>query len=126
MDQILPPSHRALVRTYTNSPLSVHTIPAPTVTPGSAIVRMLPAGILSYIGDIYIGVALGTLVEGRPRVRTVQMNGNAVAGMQALAAFGPVVAVLDISSLEVVQTRISSSSPLSSKEYARRSFSNHR
>lgn len=51
-----PPTHRALILPSRSTPLHVTTTqPTPQPTPGSAIVRILAAGILSYSGQIYSG-----------------------------------------------------------------------
>ena len=70
----LPKTHRALVLTSTNEPPIVQSIPTPTPTPGSAIVRVLGAGVISYSRDIYNGkrqyayptpLVIGTSAIGR-------------------------------------------------------------
>ncbi|PYI06974.1 GroES-like protein [Aspergillus sclerotiicarbonarius CBS 121057] len=55
MAHSLPETHQALVLDTIGQPLRLETRPTPTVTPGSAIVRVLVAGILSYSRDIYDG-----------------------------------------------------------------------
>ena len=51
----LPNTHRALVVTSISEPLKVQSLPIPQVTTGSAIVRILSAGVLSYAREIYTG-----------------------------------------------------------------------
>ncbi|GME27676.1 alcohol dehydrogenase [Neofusicoccum parvum] len=51
----LPPTHRVLHLTSRQEPLTVITRPTPSPGPGSAIVRILAASILSYSRDIYTG-----------------------------------------------------------------------
>lgn len=51
----LPPTHRALVQRVYAGPLQVETIPTPQPTPGSAIVRVLAANVVSYMGNVYNG-----------------------------------------------------------------------
>ncbi|KAF4542055.1 alcohol dehydrogenase [Lasiodiplodia theobromae] len=54
MESLLPPTHRALLLPSRSAPLHISTTqPTPTPTPGSAIIRILAAGILSYSGQIY-------------------------------------------------------------------------
>ncbi|MCJ1376759.1 hypothetical protein MMC20_008004 [Loxospora ochrophaea] len=53
--ETLPPTHRALVLTSRSQPAEVKTIPTPRPTPGSAVVRVLVSGVLSYSRDIYDG-----------------------------------------------------------------------
>ncbi|MCJ1312015.1 hypothetical protein MMC25_005689 [Agyrium rufum] len=51
----LPKTHRALVLTSTDEPLKVESLPTPQASPGSAIIRIHYAGVLSYMGDVYNG-----------------------------------------------------------------------
>ena len=51
----LPSTHRALVLRSTSVPLEVETIPTPQPTSGSVVVRILSAGIISYMRDVYNG-----------------------------------------------------------------------
>ena len=51
----LPETHQAIVVTSTSEPLTVKTLPCPKPTPGSAIVRILAANVLSYAREIYNG-----------------------------------------------------------------------
>lgn len=53
---MLPPTHKALILTQIGSPLHVDpTHPTPQLVPGSAIIQVLCAGLLSYSRDIYNG-----------------------------------------------------------------------
>ncbi|RAO73809.1 uncharacterized protein BHQ10_009821 [Talaromyces amestolkiae] len=59
---MLPPTHKALILTQIGSPLHVDPIhPMPQLVPGSAIVQVLCARLLSYSRDIYNGVRKYTL-----------------------------------------------------------------
>lgn len=51
----LPQTHSALVVTSVTSPLTVEQRPLPTATPGSAIVRVICSGVVTYSGDIFSG-----------------------------------------------------------------------
>ncbi|KAK5053135.1 hypothetical protein LTR84_002109 [Exophiala bonariae] len=51
----LPATHRALRQDRRFEPLSVQEIPVPTAIPGSAVLRVQAAGILSYMKQIYNG-----------------------------------------------------------------------
>lgn len=55
MASTLPQTHRALVLTSTSEPLTVQNLPTPTPGPGSAVVRVLAASVISYMSDIYNG-----------------------------------------------------------------------
>lgn len=70
----LPQTMRALVQEVYAAPLKVKEIPTPRPTPGSAIVRVLNANIVSYMGDVYNGtrkypyptpLVIGTSAIGR-------------------------------------------------------------
>ena len=72
--QDLPSTHRALVKRSFDTDPSVETVPTPKPTSGSAIVRILAAGIVSYMGDVYSGkrpmqmqmpLTIGTSAIGR-------------------------------------------------------------
>ncbi|CAM6127296.1 unnamed protein product [Calypogeia fissa] len=54
--QELPKTHRALVLTSRSEPLKVETVPTPQPTPGSAVVRILVAGVMSYAREGYEGI----------------------------------------------------------------------
>ena len=51
----LPETHRALILTSRDKPLTVEKRPVPKLTSGSAIVRVLASHVISYGGDIYSG-----------------------------------------------------------------------
>lgn len=51
----IPKTHHALVLSSTSVPLSVEERPLPTVTPGSALVRVISSSVVSYMGDVYSG-----------------------------------------------------------------------
>ncbi|WPH03094.1 Hypothetical protein R9X50_00596900 [Acrodontium crateriforme] len=52
-EQPVPKTHRALVLTSRAEKPQVQTIPTPQVGPGSAVIRIIQAGVLSYHRDIY-------------------------------------------------------------------------
>ncbi|KAK7750143.1 hypothetical protein SLS62_007892 [Diatrype stigma] len=55
----LPPTHRALVLTSVRDPLDIAVAPShptPTPIPGSAVIRILAATVVTYSGDIFRGV----------------------------------------------------------------------
>lgn len=54
-DQTLPQDHRALVLTSTSPHPTVQTLPTPKPGPGSAVVRILAANVISYMRQIYNG-----------------------------------------------------------------------
>ena len=51
----LPKVHRALVQRVYAEPLQLETIPTPRSTPGSVIVKVIAANVITYMGDIYNG-----------------------------------------------------------------------
>ena len=53
--QPLPETHRALVLTSRDKPLTLEIRPLPRLTSGSAIVRVLSIQIISYGGEVYSG-----------------------------------------------------------------------
>ncbi|RFU24812.1 hypothetical protein B7463_g11522, partial [Scytalidium lignicola] len=57
----LPETHRALILDAVGSPLHIESRQTPKVTPGSAVIKILAAGVLSYSRDIYNGVRKYTL-----------------------------------------------------------------
>lgn len=84
-DHGLPPTHRALVLTSTSSPPSVQTLPTPQPTPGSAVIRVLAAGVIPHMRGIYDGTAKygsGPFIFPTPLV-----IGNSAIGR--VAAVGP-------------------------------------
>ncbi|MCJ1474906.1 hypothetical protein MMC13_003566 [Lambiella insularis] len=52
----LPKTHPALVLSSTSEPPKVQYVPTPQPTPGSAVVRIIVASVLSYSRDIYNGM----------------------------------------------------------------------
>lgn len=50
-----PSQHRALVLSSRTGPLAVRTVPTPEAIPGSAVVEILAAGVISYQREIYNG-----------------------------------------------------------------------
>ncbi|OCK84337.1 isopropanol dehydrogenase [Lepidopterella palustris CBS 459.81] len=48
-------THKALVLSSFDKPISLETVPTPTATPGSAILRVLAAGLPAYARDIFTG-----------------------------------------------------------------------
>lgn len=74
MSSKLPPTHKALVQEVYGQPLKVKRIPTPQQSPGSAIIRVLCAPIVSYMRDVYNGkrkypyptpIVIGTSAIGR-------------------------------------------------------------
>jgi len=51
----LPTHHRALVLETLENGFEVKTVPTPRADPGSAVVRILEAGVISYHREIYNG-----------------------------------------------------------------------
>lgn len=51
----LPETHQALQLVSVEKPLQVQTIPTPQPSPGSVVVQVLVASVISYAGDIYNG-----------------------------------------------------------------------
>jgi NADPH:quinone reductase-like Zn-dependent oxidoreductase len=51
----LPSTHRALRQDERFKPLSVQSVPVPAVIPGSAVLRVHAAGVISYMKEIYNG-----------------------------------------------------------------------
>lgn len=84
---MLPPTHKALILTQIGEPLHVATShPTPQLVPGSAIVQVLCAGILSYSKDIYNGARKYTLptpsIPGSGAVGRVVAVGNDATSLQ--------------------------------------------
>ena len=52
---VLPTHHRALVLETLEGGFSIQTVPTPKADPGSAVVRILEAGVISYHREIYNG-----------------------------------------------------------------------
>ncbi|KAF2668057.1 alcohol dehydrogenase [Microthyrium microscopicum] len=55
MTDSLPANHKALVQEVYAKPLVVKSIPTPRPTPGSAVIEILHAPIISYTRDVYNG-----------------------------------------------------------------------
>jgi D-arabinose 1-dehydrogenase-like Zn-dependent alcohol dehydrogenase len=53
--QTLPPTSRALVQHIYAEPLTVEQVPTPQPTPGSAIIKILSVGVVSYTRDVLNG-----------------------------------------------------------------------
>ncbi|KAF2735348.1 NAD(P)-binding protein [Polyplosphaeria fusca] len=51
----LPPTHRALMQHVYAQPLTVEQVPTPQISPGSAVLRIESAGVISYSRDVYDG-----------------------------------------------------------------------
>jgi D-arabinose 1-dehydrogenase-like Zn-dependent alcohol dehydrogenase len=51
----LPPTQTALVQTTYAQPLSLQTIPTPSPLPGTAVIKILSAGVVSYAKQVYDG-----------------------------------------------------------------------
>lgn len=84
----LPATHRALVLTSTRDPLdmAVVTRPTPQPTPGSVVVRVLAAGVLSYAREVYSGTrnypAPKPMVPGASGIGRVVATGGDAALLQ--------------------------------------------
>lgn len=84
---MLPPTHKALILTQIGEPLHVATThPTPQLVPGSAIIQVLCAGILSYSRDIYNGARKYTLptpsIPGSGAIGRVVAVGNDATSVQ--------------------------------------------
>ncbi|KAJ7857625.1 hypothetical protein B0H14DRAFT_2750554 [Mycena olivaceomarginata] len=57
MTSTIPPKHRALILNSTRDPLDMSVVEQtpPQAGPGSAVIRVLAAGVLSYAGEVYSG-----------------------------------------------------------------------
>ncbi|PYH94057.1 alcohol dehydrogenase [Aspergillus ellipticus CBS 707.79] len=80
MTTTLPPTHRALVLDQIGQPLRVETRPRPQITPGTAILRVLTTGLLSYSREIYSG-------SRKYSLPTPSVPGNGAIGR--IVAVGP-------------------------------------
>lgn len=74
----LPKEHKALV--YADWPPQVKTVPVPQPTPGSAVVKVIAANVLSYIKEVLTGV------RPYPMPKPLVIGSSAVA---RVAAAGP-------------------------------------
>lgn len=91
---MLPQTHRALILDQVGQPLRVDpAYPTPAPTPGSAVVKILTAGILSYSREIYNGQRKYTLP-------TPSVPGNGAIGR--IAALGPDASTLQEGDLVLV------------------------
>lgn len=84
---MLPQTHKALILTSIGSPLHVATThPTPVLTPGSAIIQVLCAGLLSYSKDIYNGARKYTLptpsIPGSGAIGRIVAVGNDATSLQ--------------------------------------------
>jgi threonine dehydrogenase-like Zn-dependent dehydrogenase len=70
----LPKTHRALVLTSTDEPPTVQTAPTPQPGPGSVVIHIIVANVISYMRDVYNGnrqypfpmpLVIGTSAIGR-------------------------------------------------------------
>jgi NADPH:quinone reductase-like Zn-dependent oxidoreductase len=98
-DHSLPKTHRALVLKSTTTPPSVESVPTPQPTPGSAVVRILAAGVIPYMREIYDGT------------RSYAFPTPLVIGCSAVgrvAAVGPDATKLSPGQLVLVHTTIRS------------------
>ncbi|OSD08460.1 alcohol dehydrogenase, partial [Trametes coccinea BRFM310] len=92
-----PPTQRALVLTSTAQPLELRTIPTPTASTGSAIVRVMATTVLTYGREIVTGVR--THPYPRPYV-----PGTAAVG--TIVALGSDATTLRVGDLVVTDTFI--------------------
>ena len=95
--QGLPQTHRALVLTSRNEPPKVTTIPTPQPTPGSAIVRVLAANVISYMREVYDGTRPYTFP-------TPMVTGTSAVGR--VAAVGPDATSLKPGQLVLIDSTI--------------------
>ncbi|KAB8339214.1 hypothetical protein FH972_022148 [Carpinus fangiana] len=95
--QDLPKTHQALVLLSTSEPLSLQTVPTPSPTPGSVVVRVLSANISSYSGDIYNGK------RGYP-IPTPSIVG--ASGIGRIVATGPDTVALSPGDLVLIDSGI--------------------
>lgn len=85
---MLPQTHKALVLTKIGSPLHLSsTHPTPVLVPGSAIIKILCAGLLSYSRDIYNGARKYTLptpsIPGSGAIGRIVSVGNDATTLRA-------------------------------------------
>jgi threonine dehydrogenase-like Zn-dependent dehydrogenase len=85
---MLPHTHKALILTKIGSPLQLsHTHPTPVLVPGSAVIKILCAGLLSYSRDIYNGSRKYTLptpsIPGSGAIGRVVAVGNDATTLRA-------------------------------------------
>jgi D-arabinose 1-dehydrogenase-like Zn-dependent alcohol dehydrogenase len=95
----LPKTHTALVQSSYAQPLEVKSLPTPQAVPGSAIIRMLYAPVLSYAKDVFNG----TRAYPYP---TPLVPGS--SGIGRIAALGPDATSLQVGQLVFVDSVIRS------------------
>ncbi|MCJ1241214.1 hypothetical protein MMC14_009218 [Varicellaria rhodocarpa] len=95
--QELPKTHRALILTSRSEPLKVTTLSTPQPTPGSAIVRILVANVISYMREVYDGTRPYTFPT--PMVTGTNAIGRVVA-------VGPDATSLKLGQLVLVDSTI--------------------
>lgn len=95
--QFLPPTCRALVLNAIGEPLVLETRPTPQATPGSAVVKILAAAVLSYSRDIYNGTR-------KYELPTPSVPGNAAIGR--IAAIGADATTLKLGDLVFIDIYI--------------------
>ncbi|MCJ1315726.1 hypothetical protein MMC15_001046 [Xylographa vitiligo] len=93
----LPETHRALVLTSTTEPPTVQTIATPQPGPGSAIVKVVVANVISYSRDIYNG-------KRKYAFPTPLVIGCSAVGR--IAAVGPDATSLTLGQLVLVDTTL--------------------
>ena len=95
----LPTTHRALVLESFSASPSVQTIPVPTTVPGSAVIQVLSANILSYSGALYSGAL------SYPLTLPQTIGGSCIG---RIAALGPDATTLKVGKLVLVDSFIKS------------------
>jgi threonine dehydrogenase-like Zn-dependent dehydrogenase len=93
----LPKTHRALVVTSRDEPPTIKDLPTPQPVPGSAIVRIICANIVSYMRDIYNG-------KRQHAYPTPLVAGTSAIGR--LAAVGPDATLLSPGQLVIIDSTI--------------------
>ncbi|OQV02735.1 Alcohol dehydrogenase GroES-like domain-containing protein [Cladophialophora immunda] len=91
----IPPTHRALRQDVYAQPPTVQQIPTPQVTPGSAVLRVLQASVISYTKDIYNGV------RQYPYPTPLTLGQTALARVAALGPDATTLRVGDLCLLDV-------------------------
>lgn len=94
-----PKTHQALVQHVYAEPLKLDTIPVPQATPGSAVVKVECAPVISYMKNVYNGVR-------KYQYPTPLVTGTAAYGR--VAALGPDSTALKIGDLVMVDPTIRS------------------
>ncbi|EXJ72922.1 uncharacterized protein A1O5_04071 [Cladophialophora psammophila CBS 110553] len=93
----IPPTHRALRQDVYALPPTVQQIPTPQATPGSAVLRVLQASVISYTKDIYNGV------RKYPYPTPLTLGASALARVMAL---GPDATTLKVGNLCLLDVTI--------------------